>query len=449
MAEQTTRRGLWEPILDGGIRNTHFFNGRLLTALDLKTDQDANRQQHQQLGQAIGEGVVRGFEVSLVADGSSGGPPILSVSSGLALNRAGQAIALPTDLPEVMLARQLQTPALEAGLFAACVPPKDGGTPTGTGVYILVISPASGFRERVPMRGLGEKANVDGCGSRYAVEGVKFRLEELHVSGLANVPQTTRNTVAELMTKTDPASLSRLRNLLAHVCFGTEERSGFARDPLRRVGGPSPYTSYGAVDALRATGKLTDCDVPVALLYWTVSSVKFVDMWSVRRKPTPRLRSAVWPLPVSERALSEAEAVFLQFQDQMDHLLGSSLSQSALAAIHAADYFRYLPSGGFLALRQGSFRGIELASFFNQQPHRDLEFIDGAVIRALLHEAMTYEPVDLSAGELVWLYQAWQHAKAIDDGGGMQPYVIFASGHMPPRAKARFDVARWDYSHYA
>jgi hypothetical protein len=370
------------------------------------------------------------------------------VTNGLALNRAGQAVALPMNV-EVRLARQSQALPPEAGLFAECTPPKTGTTPTGTGTYILVAAPASGFREKAPMRGLGEKGKVEGCGSRYAVEGVKFRLEELKVNSLVGISQTTRDVLNDLMTKSDPASLSKLRNLLAHVCFGTEELAGFPRDPLRRISGRSPYTTYGAVDALHFAGNLTGCDIPLALLYWTTSGAKFVDMWSVRRKPISRPRSTMWPLPVSERRLAEAEAVFLQFQDQMDHLLRSGLSQSALAAIRATDYFRYLPPVGFLPLSRGSFRGINPATFFSQQPHRDPEFIDGAVTRALLNEALTYEPVDLSAGELVWLYNAWQNTKAIDDGEAIQPYVIFASGHMPHMAIARFDVARWDYSNYA
>lgn len=51
------------PILEQGIANTHFFNGRLLTAEALRAEQEANRQQRQRLGQAIGGGVVYGLQV--------------------------------------------------------------------------------------------------------------------------------------------------------------------------------------------------------------------------------------------------------------------------------------------------------------------------------------------------------------------------------------------------
>src|SRR5688572_20025473 len=97
MAKQTIRHGLWEPILEQGIQNTHFFNGRLLTAADLQTEQDANRRQHRQLGQAIGEGVAYGLEVEVSA-GSTAQRPVVRVTRGLALNHRGEAVDLPADV---------------------------------------------------------------------------------------------------------------------------------------------------------------------------------------------------------------------------------------------------------------------------------------------------------------------------------------------------------------
>jgi hypothetical protein len=470
MDEQTSK-GLWQPILDQGIESTYFFNGRLLTAFDLQKEQEANRLQHHQLGQAIGAGVADGLEVTLVNDGAGTDTPVVSVNAGLALNRVGHAIELPTKV-DVMLERPSEAPPPEAGLFKVCEPPKNGKTPPGKGAYILAVRPASGFQGSAPKMRFGENGTVDGCSSNYKVEGVQFHSKELPVSELTGVSQDTRDALSELMddieelkARTDPlgkaqrrAKLSRLRNWLAHACLGTEEVVGFVRDPFERTNGRSPYTTYGAVDALRAARrsalnvlsddfKLTDCDVPLALIYWT-TKVHFVDMWSVRRRLTAQTPSATWPSLVSDRRLAEGEAAFLQFQNQMDHLIASGLSQTELAAIRATDYFRYLPPAGFVALGQGIFRGFNVDSFFGQQPHRDPEFIDGVVIHALLKEAMTYEPIDLAVGEMVWLYKTWQNAKAIDDGQAIQPYVIFTIGHVPHKAIARFDVARWDYANY-
>ncbi|MGH2460509.1 MAG: hypothetical protein ACRDIY_16770, partial [Chloroflexota bacterium] len=148
------------------------------------------------------------------------------------------------------------------------------------------------------------------------------------------------------------------------------------------------------------------------------------------------------------RRLAEAEAVFQQFQDQIAWLGRSGASASTLASLHAGDYFRYLPQAGFLPLGQGSFRGFTVNAFFSEQPHRDPEFVDGAIVRSAFDQALRYEPIDLSTDELAWIYQPWQNSKAIADGAAIQPYVVFTTGHMPHLAVARFDLARWDDSNY-
>ena len=55
---------LQQPILYGGILSINFFNGRLLSARDLTREQSANRESDRRLGQAIGEGIAYGLEVS-------------------------------------------------------------------------------------------------------------------------------------------------------------------------------------------------------------------------------------------------------------------------------------------------------------------------------------------------------------------------------------------------
>ena len=46
-------KALLEPILEHGIRNTNFFEGRLLSGRDLQDQQVANRRHHRHLGRAI------------------------------------------------------------------------------------------------------------------------------------------------------------------------------------------------------------------------------------------------------------------------------------------------------------------------------------------------------------------------------------------------------------
>ncbi len=58
-----TRTQLDTPFLDGGIRSTNFFNGRLLSREDLQREQDAERAVHERLGRALGTGIAYGLEV--------------------------------------------------------------------------------------------------------------------------------------------------------------------------------------------------------------------------------------------------------------------------------------------------------------------------------------------------------------------------------------------------
>lgn len=450
MADQTTSKGLLEPILEQGIQNSYFFNGRLLTASDLQTDQAANRLQHRQLGQGLGAGIISGFDVSLADSGASGTAPMVSVSGGLAVNRAGQAVTLPLGQIQVMLARQLPAPPTDAGLFANCAPPRSDIGPVAEGAYVLAACPVSGFREKAPLRSFSD-GSVESCDNRYAVEGVEFRLVELRVDALPGIGQTTTSTIDNLMTSSDPASLSLLRNLLAHLCFGTEQAAGFLQDPLIRVEGHSPYVRYGALDALRDSGDLTDCDVPIALLYWTNRGVQFVDMWSVRRRPFAPPTSTAWPLPIGDRRRAEAEAMFLQFEEHIQALVQSGLSASTLASLQASDYFRYLPAAGILPLAGfGTSTGFSYQSFANTVTHRAPVFIEGAKLEPLLRDSLSYPPFDLGSGEMIWLYLVRQNIEAIDRATTTEPqaYLIFTSGHVPYHGEAQFDVNRWSYSNY-
>ncbi|MCB0112025.1 MAG: hypothetical protein KDE53_39150, partial [Caldilineaceae bacterium] len=170
---------LLEPILTNGIRQTNFFNGRLLTATDLRDQQAANRRQHEQLGRALGAGIVSGLDV--VADNGLPNAPTVRVGKGLAVNRLGQPLELPQDLL-LDLARQQDQADIAAGLFADCGRPSSGTVALGRGLYILAVTPASGYQERVPLVRFNEPGRADGCGDRYAVEGVQFRLVNLDLT---------------------------------------------------------------------------------------------------------------------------------------------------------------------------------------------------------------------------------------------------------------------------
>src|SRR5689334_22325009 len=157
------RVDLLEPLLEGGITNTNFFNGRLLSAEDLRAEQKAGRQQRAQLGRAIGAGVVDGLWVERVATGGELAA-VLRVSAGLALNSAGQSLTLPSDTEVALVRAPDAGDGTDAGLFAPCLPPSQTAVVAGAGVYVLAITPASGYTGRASTSGLGDTGlSSPGC----------------------------------------------------------------------------------------------------------------------------------------------------------------------------------------------------------------------------------------------------------------------------------------------
>lgn len=460
MTVATPSRQLSEAILDSGIQNTNYFNGRILNAGDLQTDQEANRQQHEQFGTAIGAGIAQGLWVELISNGNDGSPPVVAVSKGLALNGNGEAVSLPLNV-QVALARQTTPAAVSAGLFADCTPPSTASLPAQAGIYILTVCPASGFAGQAPSYSFGDVGAATGCGYRYAVEGVSFGLVQLNLAQITRLSAATQSAVAQLMTQTDAASLSLLRNWIAHICFGTEERAGFLSDPFARTSAPngsggttneSPYLTYGAIDALLASGALSACEVPLALLYWTVQGVQFLDRWSVRRETVPRVVTSTWPLPLSVRRRREAEAEFLQFEEQIAAVIALGASQSVLSAIRAVDYFRYLPPMGLLPTAGfGAAPGFDPIQFFATHTTRNAVFIEGALLSHLLQSSLSYPPVDLSDEQLIWLYTVRENMQAVagNIASGATATLVFATGHIPYLANAHYDLSRWNYANFA
>jgi hypothetical protein len=299
----------------------------------------------------------------------------------------------------------------------------------GAGVYLLTIAPARSNEGRAPTNGL-DPTNVR-CNTDATVDGVQFRLLAINPLRFADL---------------DPAS-ARFRNLLAYRCFGIEAREAAAIDPWRE----DPQ-GYGLVDELRGVG-LGDCDVPLALVYWTAGGLQFVDTWAVRRR-------LLGPDALKDRAfqsrarrLVEAEAMCAQFQQQ----LGDLLAASATPALQSARaHFRYLPPFGLVPLQNGVLRGFGDAAFFAGVPRRpppgsgqQTPFIDARELGAMREQALAFAPTDLDAGEFVWLHRPWQPQRALAGGDAAQPLLAFACGLMPEFAIARFDMARYDYSNHA
>jgi hypothetical protein len=440
-------RQLLEAILDNGVPNPNYFDGRLLTATALREDQDAHRSRQRHLGRAVGAGIVEGLWVTIDFAGSATAAPRLAVGSGLAINSSGHSLELPGD-EIVALARTTTPGAAGTGLFQTCEPPTSRVEAPGDGFYVLVLSPASGFRGRAPLSGLSDPTAGPGCGSRWAMEGVRLRIEAVDPVAVSGVSSPTRQLLTQLLGSGSDSDLSQLRNVVAHLCLGTESLVTFATDPFARDtlpgGGTEPaFLNYGAIDDLIAAGRLTDCDVPLALLLWRGPNVLFVDNWAVRRRVAQAPTALAWPTLTGGRRRAESEAVLFQFQDQLASIV-ERLSNPT--AVRARDYFHWLPAAGLLPLVGGGrARGVDALTFFDGLTAREAVFLEGARMPALVGASLHYPPVDLTSGEMLWRYLLRENRL---NPTGTPPLLLFAGGHVPYMADPQFDLSHWNFANF-
>lgn len=414
------------PITDG-VFLVNFFNGRLLAAEDLARERQANEALRERLGLGIGDGVVRGLRVRLPT-GVDPAQPVVEVSAGVAINRRGAALALATGTRLTLARADTTAPAAAVRDFAACSGLADRAPLTVSGVYLLTVAPAQRPVGRAPVSGLGN--DMASCNTDGSAEGVQFRL--LHLT-------------------LDPALLAdtaHLRNRLACLMFGVGDarRDRLERDPF----GAGP-AGYGLLDDLRAIC-LTDDEVPLACLLWTPGvGIGFVDEWSVRRRPVPGGPDPDWTEASGQRRLAEGEAAFLQFQAELADLAGGTAGPPT--AVAARDRFTQLPAAGLVPLATSRWtRGFDVGVFFTGLATRpatagaDPIYLPQARVEALLRRSFGYPPLDTSTGEFLWQYLVPANVQI---GQAAQPYVLFAGGHLPYEADARFDLSYFDYANYA
>jgi hypothetical protein len=418
-------KALHDAILDDALAFTSFFNGRLLSGEDLSRDQQAHREARRRLGQALGDGVAFGLEVFEAPSTSTLTSPVVTIQAGVAVSRSGKVLALPnaTDIRLVRGAAPA-TAASPDSTFSVCGEPQAGVYVVGEGVYVLTVSPAAGTQGRAPVSGLGNMAAS--CNVQSVVEGVQFRL--------------VQPTVDLELLLDGP----RLRNRMAAVAFGLSDRTAMRGDPL----GPASSAGYGMIDALRAARALTDCDVPLALIHWTASGgIRFVDMWSVRRRITRRGADARWTWWTGDRVASESEALFLQFQEQIEDIAASGEDASAIAA---ADRFEFLPPLGFLPLSIGTRPGFEPQRFFGAGAiSRDVAYLEAEMLRPLLQESYAHDAIDLSLGERIQVYLVFENVQAVEQGLPATPVLVFASPTLPYRGVARYGFGRYGQSRFS
>ena len=448
-------KNLLEPVVESGIKNTNYFEGRLLSARDLNDQENANRSHRKQLGKALGHGVVEGLEVSIESIGAEGTQPVVRVQKGLAINLDGDMVEISQDYVDIQLSRARDEFTVEGAGFKNCRSlPSETLVPSGAGLYILVMSPASAYTEFAPKSGLQKKGIANNCGRRYLVEGAQFRLVKFDPTLMPDISESTRSLLEnELLASSNPVSLgdlsglSLMRNLVAHVCFGSDGTVSSATDPnfVKK-----DSTAVG-LDALVGIEEgLSTCDTPIAMLYWNLDGIAYVDNWAVKRKASYR-DSAPYSIPSFTRhSYSRADESRLQFQEHLDFI------QSQLPStfdFRLVDYFRFLPPVGYLPVQTNSLTaslGFDEDSVFEDVAIRRSVFVEAAALTPITQAALTYWPIDLQSEEFMWLYKTRENAQqaAENPASTLQEYVVFTSGHAPYYGNARFNLNKWDYSNY-
>lgn len=413
---------LEEAVTGGAIRSVNFFNGRLLTGDDLRREQEAERARLARLGQVAGEGIAYGLEVTESLSDSTAASPVVTIRPGLALARSGLALELPARTDVSLLREHPPTGAEPGGLFADCQPFATGTYTAGAGVYLLTIGPARTSEGLAAVSGLTNDPAP--CNTALSVEAVKFRLIRL-----ALLPSQLTD-------------VAHLRNHVAHLFFGTDELEAVLADPFGPI-----LREYGLLDRLRA-GVVTDDEVPLAVISWTADEgIRFVDLWSVRRRLTRTRSLDDWAVFGDDRRRSEGQAMFLQFQDE----LGDLLQRSANApAVRASEHFEWLPPVGLLPLEGGLRLGFTFQAFFHGLPRRDPATLEGAVVQALVADALTYPPQRVDGGQAMRLYLVRENVQPGYEGDPNAPaaVVLFTSGHVRYRADAHTELSHWNYANY-
>lgn len=459
------------PIVEGGLDRIPFFNGRVLTAEDLKTEQNANADERRRLGRALGTGVVDGLFVRKTSDQT------VTVESGLGLAPSGQVVELPqTTEVSVLSSIEREETAGTRGAFADCAV-QSATVTTGAGAYLLVVEPASTPDGRTPRTTLGGDGAAGDCGAKRRVEGARLRLVPLDTGDDALVPPSLADGEGEYDVQNlsqkivearendeEPMSkrVSKLRNVLAHVCLRTPSAltdTASLYDTLRRQArgeGTDPIGSEGPLDVLRRRarrGQVDDLDdaVPLGLLYWSSDRIEFIDVWSVRRRvhrPDPQR-----PAPAAARRRAEMEAAIFQFQAHVADLV-DALTAGERQLVRARDFVKWLPPVGIVPVQTSETDGFRSETFLEGVEtrleglaSRDTVVIEGEHVRAIFQDARYRDPIPVSGNELVWMYEVREN-RQVSPSSEAVPYVLFATGYQPFFGDARYNLARWDHSNY-
>jgi hypothetical protein len=412
---------LEQPVSDGGIESVNFFNGRLLTGGDMAREQVARRSSEARLGEALGDGVVFGLEVSAQPPGADDTLASILVQPGLAINRAGQLLRL-TQAERIRLSRTDSASYAASGcMFDDCVPLAPGTYVAGEGLYLLTIAPAEVGAGRAPSNGSG--ATGTPCDIDRVIDGVQFRLLEIPSSFYADLDVTAPD----------------FRNRIAYRCFGpcvlvdwsTALLAGSAR-------------TDGMLDKMAGYG-LAPQDVPLALIgFQGAAELTLLDGWAARRPLALPDASGAFFSTTAPRRIAAGRAMMAQFQAQLE-----DLRVAAVPSVKARTHFPNLPPVGVLP-RMTPDQGKD---FFGGMEIRGPVHINSATVEQLIRESLAFPSIASASIEIVWLYAVAENliagTRAIADPARADPYLVFASANIAYRADARFNLHRWNYANYA
>lgn len=315
--------------IPGPRKSIRFFNGRLLTGTDLTTEQQTIYEQDLRRGVAIGAGVVSGLEVTVAPD-STVAAAAVEVTAGRGLAPSGQWLELSTDTRVSLTVPTVTPPAPRTDWRRCDAEASDAPstTPSSTAPELFVLTlrwnPAdSATLARVLQ---ADRAN-DPCAIDHVLEGVSFRL--------------VRMTAAQALVRAEAVPAARLRNVVAHLCYGS-------REVPAESSSDAPDTAR-AIEAMRATEELDACEVPLAVIGWTAAAgITWVDMWAARRRPTPPRTHTALERSTGPRASAEAEARLLQFQVQLEGTTTPTSTAATRRIGVARDTCAFVPPAGAL-----------------------------------------------------------------------------------------------------
>ena len=288
-----------------------YFDGKFLRAEGFRLDQEYVRSLVALSNQAVGTGVVHGFDVHLGASDQ------LAVTGGLALAASGRVVHLPasTRISIAQLVSRAQGRldpgnAAAAGTadFSRCADdaPVGGDQPVpARPLYVLTVSAADalcGEEERFGR--LCEDACASDTDRSVAVEGVSFRLREI-VLGLP-------------ASRSVPFVGRHLRSRVASAYYAAERTAVGSM-----ISGAGLRTDVWCAGADGIGGE----EIPLAVLDRNGTVTTFVDMWTARRElnePTPQ---RYWQWRTAMRPLDVFWAQVLQFQCQLVDAAGGSDGQ--------------------------------------------------------------------------------------------------------------------------